>query len=80
MGQVPIPSTICLGSIDTIVSITETGFDQELSLAAFIAHTDDQTPKCDHGWGFKPLEVILSAYLNMIDEGKVTTIHKYKPT
>ena len=29
---------------------------------------------CIHGWGFKPLEVILDSYLDMIDKGKVTLI------
>ncbi|KAE8307476.1 hypothetical protein BDV41DRAFT_584472 [Aspergillus transmontanensis] len=47
-------------------------YDQEESLAAFIGHIFEESPMCIHGWGFKPLEVILDAYLDMIDEAKVT--------
>ncbi|OGM49595.1 hypothetical protein ABOM_001633 [Aspergillus bombycis] len=47
-------------------------YDQEESLAAFIGYIFEEPPMCIQGWGFKPLEVILDAYLEMIDEGKVT--------
>jgi hypothetical protein len=35
---------------------------------------------CTHGWGLKPLEVILSVYLDMIEEGKVATTRHFTPT
>ncbi|KAB8221076.1 hypothetical protein BDV33DRAFT_202800 [Aspergillus novoparasiticus] len=47
-------------------------YDQEESLAAFVGYKFEECPMCIHGWGFKPLEVILDSYLDMIDEGKVT--------
>ncbi|KAF7117993.1 hypothetical protein CNMCM5793_007362 [Aspergillus hiratsukae] len=46
-------------------------FDQETSTAAFVGDLADITAMCQRGWGWKPLEVILDAYLEMIDEGKV---------
>ncbi|GAB1195940.1 hypothetical protein APSETT444_005205 [Aspergillus pseudonomiae] len=55
-------------------------YDQERSLAAFIGHTDDLYGMCTYGWGFKPLEIILSAYLDMIREGKVSTTDRIAQT
>ncbi|KAF7629425.1 hypothetical protein AFLA_013141 [Aspergillus flavus NRRL3357] len=45
-------------------------YDQEESLAAFVGYKFEERPMCIHGWGFKPLEVILDSYLDMIDEEK----------
>ncbi|KAE8373377.1 hypothetical protein BDV26DRAFT_296977 [Aspergillus bertholletiae] len=54
-------------------------YDQEESLAAFLGSTFEECPMCIHGWGFKPLEVILDSYLDMIDEGKVTLMYPNRP-
>ncbi|GIC87289.1 uncharacterized protein Aud_003673 [Aspergillus udagawae] len=48
-------------------------FDQATSTAAFVGDLADITAMCERGWGWKPLEVILDAYLEMIDEGKIFT-------
>jgi hypothetical protein len=40
-------------------------------MAAFVGDIADIRAMCQRGWGWKPLEVILDAYLEMMDEGKV---------
>jgi hypothetical protein len=46
-------------------------FDQHTCKAAFVEHFEDMMPVVDNGYGWKPLEEIYNAYLEMIDEGKV---------
>ncbi|KAL2808979.1 hypothetical protein BJX63DRAFT_407193 [Aspergillus granulosus] len=46
-------------------------FDQHTSKAAFVEDFEDMMPVVDNGYGWKPLEDIYNAYLEMIGEGKV---------
>ncbi|KAJ9273635.1 hypothetical protein DTO212C5_269 [Paecilomyces variotii] len=46
-------------------------FDQYTCKAAFVELFDDVIPICDNGYGWKPLEEIYGAYLEMIKEGKI---------
>jgi hypothetical protein len=46
-------------------------FDQHTNKAAFVADFEDMIPILDYGYGWKPLEDIFQAYLEMIEEGKV---------
>lgn len=49
-------------------------FDQRTEHAAFVTHLDDIETMCLKGWGFKPLDDILAAYLDMIGQGKVFAV------
>ncbi|KAL3433672.1 hypothetical protein BDV09DRAFT_196619 [Aspergillus tetrazonus] len=49
-------------------------FDQETLKAAFVADNNDTTGVCFHEWTWMPLEDILGAYLQMIDEEKVEAV------
>jgi hypothetical protein len=46
-------------------------FDQYTNKAAFVEDFDEMMPVLDYGYGWKPLEDIFTAYLEMIQEGKV---------
>jgi hypothetical protein len=46
-------------------------FDQQTCKVAFIEDFEDIIPIVDNGYGWKPLEDVLSAYLEMIEEGKI---------
>jgi hypothetical protein len=46
-------------------------FDQHTCKATFIEDSDDSGPILDNGYGWKPLEDIYNAYLEMIEEEKV---------
>ncbi|KAJ0422934.1 hypothetical protein BJY00DRAFT_310536 [Aspergillus carlsbadensis] len=46
-------------------------FDQHTGKVAFVGDAEDMAPVLDYGYGWKPLEDIYRAYLEMIEEGKV---------
>lgn len=48
-------------------------FDQETELAAFFPDWEYVVDHAEKPWPWKPLQHILHAYLEMIDDGKVTT-------
>ncbi|KAL4866796.1 hypothetical protein BDV12DRAFT_198889 [Aspergillus spectabilis] len=52
-------------------------FDQHTLKATYIPFTDNTSAICQHEWGWMPLEVILDAYLQMADEGKVSIMRDF---
>ncbi|KAL4746605.1 hypothetical protein BDW72DRAFT_207218 [Aspergillus terricola var. indicus] len=53
--------------------------DEETLKAAFVADNNDTTGVCFHEWTWMPLEDILGAYLQMIDEGKIEALPLIEP-
>jgi hypothetical protein len=53
--------------------LISSSLDQYTCKGAFVELSDDLLPIVDNGYGWKPLESIYSAYLDMIKEGKVQT-------
>ncbi|KAJ5114059.1 hypothetical protein N7456_002593 [Penicillium angulare] len=48
-------------------------FDQETELASFVPDWEDMIWSDRERWPWRPLQSILQVYLDMIDEGKITT-------
>ncbi|KAJ5160687.1 uncharacterized protein N7482_007691 [Penicillium canariense] len=61
------PSTSAIFDEDEVGIV----FDQKTELAAYVAHWYDIPCMFGETWGWKPLQDILRAYLEMIEEGKV---------
>lgn len=53
--------------------LISSSLDQYTCKGAFVELSDDLLPIVDNGYGWKPLESIYGAYLDMIKEGKVQT-------
>jgi hypothetical protein len=56
-----------------MIAYTPNRFDQETELASFVPDWEDMVWSDRERWPWRPLQNILKAYLDMFDEGKITT-------